>query len=547
MITLAKFVMLGAMVLAPSAWSNDSHSPQQDNSVKNALRAHIEFLADDVLQGRDTGSNEYEISARYVASHFKQYGLKPAGENNSWFQSVPFVKSQLDTKAVQMMMHQGNKETTFAFPEQFMSYPSATTSELGVRAKLAFVGYGIVSERLKHDDYANIDVTGKIVVMLAGRPDAFPSEQGAHVSSSAEKARHAAANGAVGMIAIHTPAYDKVRTYQRATQVAGTPTYHWRKKQGGVFGDYPSLKGSAYVSKETGKTLFKAAGHDLTKVFGQIEAGGVPSGYDMDLEVSFSKNSRHESVQSSNVVAVLEGSDPQLKHEYVVYSAHLDHIGIHGKGEDKINNGALDNAAGIAVMLETARRFSMSERPKRSILFVAVTAEERGLLGSNYFAHYPTVPIDAMVANINLDMPLLLYPFADVVAFGAEHSTMKGFVETAANAHGLSLSPDPVPEQAVFVRSDHYSLVKQGVPAIFLVVGFQSKDPQFNGGKIFGQFLKKHYHQPSDDTSLAINYDAGVVFSKVNYSIGENIANSKTRPSWNKGDFFGDTFAAKTQ
>lgn len=546
MIKLAKFVMLGAMALAPSAWSNDSHS-QQDNSVKNALRAHIEFLADDVLLGRDTGSNEYEISARYVASHFKQYGLKPAGENNSWFQSVPFVKSQLDTATVQMVMHQGHKETAFAFPEQFMNYPSATSSELGVRAKLTFVGYGIVSERLKHDDYANIDVTGKIVVMLAGRPASFPSEQGAHLSARAEKARHAAANGAVGVIMIHTPAYDKVRTYQRATQVAGTPTYHWRKKQGGVFGDFPSLKGGAYVSKETGKSLFKAAGHDLAKVFDQIEAGEVPSGHDMDVEVSFSKDSRHESVQSSNVVAVLEGSDPQLKHEYVVYSAHLDHIGVHGKGEDKINNGALDNAAGIAVMLETARRFSLSERPKRSILFVAVTAEERGLLGSNYFAHYPTVPIESMVANINLDMPLLLYPFADVIAFGAEHSTMKGFVETAANAHGLSLSPDPVPEQAIFVRSDHYSLVKQGVPAIFLVVGFQSKDPQFNGGKIFGQFLQKHYHQPSDDTNLAINYDAGVVFSKVNYSIGENIANSKTRPRWNKGDFFGDTFAPKVK
>ncbi len=522
----------------------------QSNSIElqAALRAHIEFLADDYLKGRDTGSNEYEIAARYVTSHFKQFGLKPAGEDGGWFQKVPFVRTTLDQASVEMVMHGKDTDTRFNYPDQFISGASSISEADELRGKVIFVGYGIVSKELNHNDYAGLDVKGKIVAYLTSKPASFPSEVGAHVSSGAEKRRYAAERGAIGIIILHTPVRDKVRTYEKIKAYVGKPSMSWRTKEGSVFGTFKNLRGGAYLSKETGKTLFTAAGYDLKKVFDEIKEDKIPLGFDLDIEVSFKRKSSHESVYSSNVVAILEGSDPALKSEYVVYSAHLDHIGekLHKDDEaehsDVINNGALDNASGIAIMLETARLYSQGEKPKRSILFVAVTGEEKGLLGSNYYAHYPTVPIESMVANINLDMPLILYPFADVIAFGAQHSTMAGYVETAAKSFGLKLSPDPMPEQAIFVRSDHYSFVKQGVPSIFLMPGFNSTDPEINGGEVFQKFFSTHYHQPSDDISLPINYDAGAIFTQVNFNIGTEIANSKGRPHWNEKNYFGDTF-----
>ncbi|PCJ50167.1 MAG: peptidase M28 [Gammaproteobacteria bacterium] len=545
-ITITILFTLILTVSCSKEQSSDVNSTVDINNetVKAALRAHIEFLADDLLRGRDTGTAEYEIAARYVVSNFKQFGLKPAGENGSWLQTVPFTKSTLDTSTVEMIVHTKDSSLDFDFPKQFMSGASAVSEADEVRGKLVFVGYGIVSEELKHDDYSGLNVKGKIVVYLGGKPASFPSEMGAHLASGSEKRRNAAEQGAIGIIAVHTPLSDKVRTYEKSIPNAGKPSMSWQMKEGGVFGNYSEIKGGAYISKEAGKILFSSAGHDLEQIFTEIEADKVPLGFDMDIEVSFKRQSSHENIVSSNVIAMLEGSDPILKNEYVVYSAHLDHIGdtAHGDEEDNINNGALDNASGVAVMLETARRFSQGEPPKRSILFVVVTGEEKGLLGSNYFAHYPTVPVESMVANINLDMPLILYPFADVIAFGAEHSTLAGFVERAAALQGIKLSPDPMPEQALFVRSDHYSFVKQGIPSIFLVPGWTSKDPEINGEEVFGQFFSKHYHQPSDDISLPINYDAGATFIQVNFDIGQEIANSKSRPQWNEGDFFGDKF-----
>ncbi len=514
-----------------------------NDAVKIALASHIEFLSDDLLKGRDTGSKEYEIAARYVVSYFKQLGLTPAGENNSWYQNIPFTRSSLDSGSAEMILHTNTVERSFNYPEQFMIGASAVAESEEVRGQVVFAGYGIVSNELKHNDYFDLDVKGKIVAILAGRPAAFPSEIGAHVSNSDEKKRYATEHGAIGIITLHTNLADKVLPYEKAIPYAAVPSLKWQMKDGSIFGSYPQIKGNVYVSKETGKALFAAAGKDLNDVFKAIEKDEVPIGFDMGIEVTLKKNSTHEKVTSSNVIAKLEGSDPALKNEYILYTAHLDHIGdkIHTDSDDHINNGALDNASGVAIILETARRFA-AENPKRSILFAVVTAEEKGLLGSDYFAHYPTVPITSIVANINLDMPLILYPFADVVAFGSQHSTMAGFVEQATAIQGLKLSPDPIPEMALFVRSDHYSYVKQGIPSIFLVPGWTSTDPEVDGSKVFADFFSKHYHQPSDEASLPINYEAGAVFTTVNFNIGNEIANSKNRPHWNEGDYFGDTF-----
>ena len=539
---LLQSLLIASITFGTSVNAIAGDSNTNNERTKAALQAHIEFLADDYLAGRDTGSNEYEIAARYVVSHFKQYGLKPAGDNGSWYQSVPFTESTLDMDSVYMAMHKDGKKTEFKYRDEFLSGANAASTKDYVKAPLVFVGYGIVSKELGHNDYEGLDVKGKIVVMLSGKPDSFPSEQGAHVASGTEKTTHAATRGAVGVITLHTEKANKVRTYESILPFTGRPRMTWNKKEGGVHGSFESIKAGAYVPIETGKKLFAAGGKDLQKVFDMMAKDEVPKGFDLDVEVELRRESSHRQIFSSNVVGMIEGSDPELKNEYVVYSGHLDHIGVHGDGEDKIHNGALDNASGIAIMIETARMYmEQKQKPKRSILFVAVTGEEKGLLGSNYFAHYPTVS-GPMVANINLDMPLILYPFADVIAFGAQHSSMQQNVEQAAQTYGIKLSPDPMPEQALFVRSDHYSWVKKGVPSIFLVPGMQSQDPQFDGSKIFGMFLQKHYHKVSDDVNLPINYDAGVTFSKVNFAIGLNIANADERPTWNEGNFFGETF-----
>jgi Zn-dependent M28 family amino/carboxypeptidase len=516
--------------------------PMNEQTVTKALKAHVEFLADDTLKGRLAGSDEYEIAARYAASRLHQFGLQPAGDNNSWFQSVPFLKSTQDSSSVFMTLDTGKQQTELTSPQQFVSFASIGAQEESVRAKLVFVGYGIVSKELKHNDYANLDVKGKIVVFLAGRPSAFPSEEGAHVSSVSEKFRYAAQNGAVGVISVHTPKVERARPYSLLAEFATTPSMRWVKKDGTAFNGFSTIKGAAFITVEAGKLLFSQAGLKLDTIFEQLDKEQVPVGFDMDLTVSLKQKSRHERIRSSNVVGVLEGSDAKLKHEYVVYSAHLDGVGVTTDGSNDVNNGALDNAIGVALLLEAARRFTQGPRPKRSILFVIVTAEERGLLGSSYFANNPTVPIKSMVANINLDMPFVFHPFADIIAFGDQHSTMGKFLKATLAKMDLKLAPDPMPEQAAFVRSDHYSFVKKGVPAVFLTPGFTSKDPNINVGQMVGEFLGKHYHQRSDDFSLPIDYAAGATFTEVNYAIGRDIANSPERPVWHDGDYFGELF-----
>lgn len=518
-------------------------------AVVNAenIKAHVEFLADDTLMGRDTGSEGYQIAANYVKSYFKQLGLQPMGEHGGFEQEVTFRKAFLEENGATLSITNAEGAVALNYPDQFLSSGSALTTSLNVTAETVFVGYGVVSSEFGMDDYAGLDVEGKVVVSLTGRPESLPSEEGAHIGSSSEKIRHAAERGAVGFITIHTPKRDKVRTFEVTKKYAGTPRFSWLKKDGTPFGKYEQIKGGAYISHEAAAPLFAGADKTLAEIFEDDTNNAEIKGFALNSSVTITNKSRHEEVTSPNVIATLEGSDPELKNEYVVFSAHLDHIGIskHKEGEeDSINNGALDNASGVSIMLETARLLAaMPVKPKRSVLFVVVTGEEKGLLGSGYFANNPTVPATQMVANVNLDMPLILYPFADVIAFGATHSSLGNIVEIAAGKVDIGLSPDPMPEQALFTRSDHYNFVKAGIPSVFLMTGFKSKDPEIDGGKVFKEFLSTHYHSHSDEIDLPINYDAAASFAEVNMMIGIEIANQESRPTWNNGDFFGKTFA----
>lgn len=509
------------------------------------IKAHLKFLSHDLLEGRDTGSTGLEIASIYIASQFEQYGLEPAGDDGTYLQRVTFRQSYLDQESPELTLTKDGQEIELAYPKEFIAGPSSMSEMASVSGEMVFAGYGIIADELGHNDYEGLDVDGKVVVILSGKPKSFPSEEGAHFASGYQKSKYAAEAGATGIITISTPRAEAVRPYTRSLNYIHTPQVRWLTKDGNPANSFPQLKNSGYFSKEAAETLFQGEQRSLAEIYAELEEDKAPKGFALKTKINYSKRSEFKEITSPNVVAILPGSDPKLKDEYIVYSAHHDHIGIAKTVEkDKINNGALDNASGTAVMLETARLFSeLKERPKRSILFVAVTGEEKGLLGSDYYAQNPTVPQQQMVANVNLDMPILTYEFADIVAFGAEHSDLKVSVSAAAEEQGLTLSPDPMPDQAIFTRSDHYSFVKQGVPAVFIIPGFKAKDPEMDGGKKFGEFFSGCYHKPCDEYSEDFNWVAARKFAEVNFAIGQTLASQKNKPAWNEGDFFGDTFS----
>lgn len=514
---------------------------------EHQIRAHLRFLAHDLLEGRDTGSKGLEIASLYIASQFEQYGLKPAGDNGTYMQRVTFRQSFLDQESPKLVLEKNGEKLDFSYPKRFLAGPSAMYENAHMAGEMVFVGYGITAPELDHYDYEGLDVEGKIVVVLSGKPQSFPSEEGAHFASGYQKSKYAAENGAIGMVSISTPRSEKVRPYERSLNYLHVPRVRWLTKEGQPANTFAQLKNGVSLHPETAKKLFEGEEQSLEEIYAQLEEDKSPKGFPLKTKIETSKKSTFKEITSPNVVAILEGRDPELKSEYVAYSAHHDHIGIAKTvKKDKINNGALDNASGTAVMLETARLLSQQPvKPKRSILFVAVTGEEKGLLGSDYYAQNPTVPIEDIVANVNLDMPIITYAFADIIAFGSEHSSLKASVIEAAGQHGLELGPDPMPDQAIFTRSDHYSFVKQGVPAVFIIPGFKAAEEGVDGGKVFGEFFANHYHKPSDEFSEDFNWKAAVKFAEVNLQIGRTIANDNTRPTWNEGDFFGDTFGLK--
>ena len=505
------------------------------------LQSHLEFLASDALEGRDTGSRGHEIAAQYIAAQFKALGLEPAGDDGSYYQRIAFRRSSLVEGSANMVVDTGSDTVELEYGKEFLTGPSAYTTESSVTAPVVFVGYGLVSEEFGLNDYANVDVDGKIVMMVSGRPESLPSEEGAHLNSS--KTKFAAERGAVGIITLHTPMREEVRPFKVSAMYQRAPRVTWLNPEGEPNVAFKNLQGSAYVDFQAAEPLFANAAISMDEVFAQLEKGEQPKPFELNSKVTLARKSSHEEISSPNVAAILPGSDPELKNEYVLYTAHSDHIGVTQdlSQDDHINNGAMDNASGVSVLLETARMFvEADEQPKRSILFLSVTAEERGLLGADYFAHYPTVPLQQIVANVNLDMPVLLYDFADVIAFGSTHSTLGDSVAEAAGQYGIALSEDPMPEQAIFTRSDHYPFVKKGVPAVFLMTGFTAKGEDQDGGKIWGEFFAEHYHRPSDEPSLPINYQAGVVFTNINFEIGKTIANDAQRPRWLPDSFFAD-------
>ena len=510
------------------------------------IRAGMRFLADDLLEGRGTATRGHEIAAKYMASQFEAIGFKPAGDNGTYFQEVPLRKGQVDgTKTSLTLVRDGNQEK-LVFRENFIALADADRTQTSVEAPVVFVGDGVTAPELGYDDYKGIDAKGKVVAFVFEAPN-FESTLKAYYSSFAVKSANAVAHGAIGLIVLDDPVLEQMYPFKKIARDLAFPQFRWLDKQGKPNDYWPELKGHATLSLEAAKKFFEGSGHTGEEVFAALKAG-KPASFSTPWTAKIHNESKLEDVKSPNVVAKLEGSDPALKNEYVVYTAHLDHVGI-GEQEngDNIYNGALDNASGSAILLELARAFrGMNPAPRRSILFVSVTGEEAGLLGSDYFAHYPTVAKESMVANLNMDEDAMLWPLEDIVAFGAEHSTLQGVMEAAAKRMNLSLSPDPLPEEVVFIRSDQYSFVKQGVPAVFPVAGFKSSDPKIKPIEIFKNWEATRYHHPNDDMNQpGLLFDEAAKYARFMFLSGYLVASQTQRPAWNKGDFFGQRYGKK--
>jgi Zn-dependent M28 family amino/carboxypeptidase len=534
MTPLLRAALLGLAALpAVTIAAEPSFSPDR-------VKAHVAFLADDLLEGRGTGTRGFDIAAHYVASQYAAYGLKPAGKDGSWFRPVTLSEVSLaDAPARLTITPKGSTPIVFAHAGEAVISPSQIDVKTDVAAPLVFAGFGIDAPAQGHHDYAGIDVRGKIVVVLTGIPKGPPSEVVAHLGT--QKVQMAAAHGAIGIITVPTLQSTKLRPWARLQQTASVPRMTWVRPDGSPFVAAPAIRGNATVSMVAAEALFTGTKTPLATILAAADKdGGKPRGFALAGAARIEAASKVRSVISSEIVGRIEGSDPALKDEYVVLMAHLDHLGIRtDKTGDNIYNGALDNAAGVAVMLEVARAFAGDNvAPKRSLLFVTNTAEEKGLLGAESFANDPGVPISQIASVVDLDQPLLLYDFTDVIAFGGDHSTMGEAISRAVAKVGVTLSADPMPAETIFVRSDHYTFVKRGVPALLLATGYA------NGGKAaWDNFLATDYHQPSDDMKQPINWNAGAKYARVNYLIAREIADAASRPRWYAGDYFGATFA----
>ena len=535
---LAALSLTASAIAQPQASAAAAAATTPDFSA-DAFRAHVTFLADDLLEGRDTGSRGYDIASRYVATQFAALGLQPAGPNGSWYQPVQFSRY---TGGSTGAMTVGN--LTFNLGREMTIRANPDVSALSLDAPLVFVGYGIDMPGHGFDDYRGIDARGKIVVALSGVPEGTPSDVAAHLNS--DKRRMAAAHGAVGMITIRTRADAASVPFDRAARFGNRPGTTWLDTDGTPYSDTGAMRFQGALSEEAAQQLFTAANHPLNLILDQVAAHQRPHGFALRLNAHVTRDAGTQTrISSQNVVAILPGTDPSVANEYVMLTAHLDHIGIRdprpgdAPNADRINNGAMDNATGIATLIEVARAFSRpGNRPRRPIIIAAVTAEEKGLLGAAFLAHHPVVPAGGrVISDVNLDMPILTYEFQDVIAFGAEHSTMGPIVARAAARMGVRLSPDPLPEEGLFTRSDHYNFVRMGVPSVFLMTGFA------NGGEAqFRGFLATRYHNVGDDLSQNINWQAGAKFAQLNYLITREIADGTEVPRWYRGSFFGDEF-----
>lgn len=545
--------MKRSLLLLPfllSCATTSPQSPAPDARVSAALatirpeaiRGHIEFLADDSVEGRETGTRGFDVASAYVASEFEEAGLEP-GTPAGWFQPVTLRSAIIDKARSSMTIERDGVKETLGMGTDYALAADPGREDEDVEGAVVFVGYGVTAPDASYDDYANApDVSGKIVLVIGDIPPKFDATQRAFYGDTLNKAKNAAARGAIGIMVMRTPTMQKRVPFARRAEAASRSAMTWVAPDGTPHVDIPNFHFLGSLSDSGAAKIFAGSSTSAEEIEKSL-ANGKPQPLELPVRVHVIRHSSGSNIVSRNVVGLLRGSDPKLTDEYLVISAHLDHLGVASSGDDRIFNGALDNASGVATIIEIARAMQhMPQRPRRSLLFVALTAEEKGELGSDFFAHFPPVPKSQIVGDINIDMFQMIFPIADYVSRGHEHSTMGIAVERAARELHATLSPDPEPEQVRFVRSDQYSFTKAGIPSMIIKAGFQSADPTINGPEKMKEWTAKIYHTPADDTKQNIDYPSGVRFTQLNALVAWYVANADQRPKWNPGDFFGERF-----
>ncbi|MCC6389683.1 MAG: M28 family peptidase [Bryobacterales bacterium] len=502
------------------------------------IRAHVKFLASDLLEGRGVGTRGGELAAEYIAAQLALVGAKPAGDHGSFFQRVPLVGIHPLPSATLSATIQGNP-LPLRWLDDFVGLTQRQNESSTLDADAVFLGHGITAPEYGWDDYKGIDVRGKVVVLFTNEPPSddpkfFTGKALTYYGRWTYKYEEATRRGAAACIIIHTSptasyGWDVVRSSW------GREDMQVKLEPGA-----PALQFAGWVTRQIGDRIFSSIGKSSEQM---LKLADTPGFRAIPLAVhfrgSFPANVR--SVESRNVAGILPGSDPRFQDQAVIFTAHWDHLGI---GEpvkgDRIYNGAVDNATGCGIVLEIARAWqALPHKPRRSALFLFVTAEENGLRGAEYYAAHPFIPAGKTALNLNFDA---FYPFGrttDVVVTGAERTTIWPVVENVARRFRLSIQSDPHPEAGHFYRSDHFALARAGVPAFSINMGSQfAGKPAGYGEKIFEEYNSKHYHQPSDEYNPSWDFSGMEEMAKFGFTIGLDVAESQPMPTWRKGDEF---------
>ncbi len=518
-----------------------------DEAMGRAWWAHVQYLADDSLKGRLTGSDEYLKAAAYVVGRFKEYGLKPAGVNGGFYQPVTFdVQRVLADKSSMSLVVNGKAEPLVLGTDAVLGSRWAQVGT--VDAPLVFIGYGLHLPEAKYDDFNSAEVPwkelkGKVVVYINGGPAELPGplKSYARTAPFVKALRDA---GAVGAISIPTPksmdfGWQRVASggSQPGMRLVATP------EAGGVAERHPALADdhgamfTATFNPAEAEKLFAGTGHTFAEMLALADAQKPLPRFALGKRVTATVVGEHTEVVSPNIVAKLEGWDPVLSKEYVIVSAHLDHLGVGAPIKGKtIYNGAMDDASGVASVLETAKRFGESKtRPKRSILFLIFTAEEKGLLGSRYYAGHPTVPEGSIKADLNLDMFMPIFALKKLHVQGLEQSTLAVDAKKVGEAHHIVIAGDPEPDRNSFIRTDQYSFVQAGIPALAFKFGWEPGSPEY---KAWRGWLAQRYHSTEDDLSQPVDLVAAAQFNSYFADLARTVADDPATPHYLETSFF---------
>jgi Zn-dependent M28 family amino/carboxypeptidase len=492
---------------------------------------YVKVLAADDMEGRETGSEGLQKAEAYIVEQLKSAGLEPAGING-FYQPVKLVSRQIDESGSSLTLVRNGKEEPLVLGQDAF-FSTRVDLAPSVDAPLVFAGYGLRVPEKDYDDFAGLDLKGKVVVVISGSPAEMPAPLASHYQSTSERAKALRAAGAVGMISIPNPAAMDI-PWSRMTLARARPSMALADP---ALDDARGIKLLVTFNPADADKLFEGSPYKFQQLADLAKERKPLPRFPLADSIKARAKVIQKDVESDNIVAKLPGTDPKLKDEYVVLSAHIDHLGI---GEpingDRIYNGAMDNGSGSALILDIANSMQRSQvRTKRSILFLWLTAEEKGLLGSRYFATHPTVLKDSIIADINTDMFLPIYPLKVLTVYGLDESSLGAMIYDVAKQEGVTVQPDPEPLRNSFIRSDQYSFIRQGIPALAMQVGYKVGTPEATTHK---QWLTERYHAPSDDTNQPVDLEAAGKFEDVVQALAVKVADAPQRPRWDNASFF---------